>query len=519
MLFNSYSFILVFLPIVLAGFFLFSRWRLATVGWLALSSIVFYAWWSLGGTLILAGSIVFNYLMGVGLQKVDEDSRRANFILWFGIGVNLLALMSFKYLPPALVALSHPIVIGGVDLSKVALPLGISFFTFTQIGYLIDCKSGIAKSCHPLDYVLFVTFFPHLIAGPILHHREIMPQFAEGKTFRFNPENLSVGLTLFSMGLFKKVVLADPLATIANGLFNHPGQSGVLSSWICALAYSLQLYFDFSGYSDMGIGLARLFGVKFPANFMSPYKAHNIIEFWQRWHMTLTRYLNLYLYNPLALSITRWRAKRNLPINRQAASTVGGFVSMSAIPTFVTMALAGVWHGAGLQYLLYGVIHAIYLIINHGWRIFFPIKALVTQAVWRSRVSTFVKWAITFVAVVLAQVMFRANTAGDAFHIYQGMLGLHGNDFGLLFRHGSTSGFGKPSDLAMLLGCFAAVLLLPNSNQLLVNYAPVLGKVQTNLSKRWLWQPNWVWGVIFGVVAVVALLKVSGATEFIYFQF
>ncbi len=233
-------------------------------------------------------------------------------------------------------------------------PLGISFFTFTQIGYLLDCRNGLARDRSPLNYTLFVAFFPHLIAGPILHNREIMPQFADAATYRYSAHNLAAGLGIFLLGLLKKCLLADPCAAVVGPGFANPDALTFFPAWQVALSYSLQLYFDFSGYSDMAIGLARMFNVRFPLNFNSPYKARSVIEYWQRWHMTLTRYLNLCLYDPLALAITRRRRARGQSTRREAQATPLGFAQMVLLPIFVTMTLAGIRHGSGPTFLVFG---------------------------------------------------------------------------------------------------------------------------------------------------------------------
>ena len=218
--------------------------------------------------------------------------------------------------------------------------------------------------------MLFVTFFPHLIAGPILHHKEMMPQFAQPENYRFKAENLSVGMMLFVIGLAKKVLLADGIAPYADAGFAAPGELMFWGSWGASLCYALQLYFDFSGYSDMALGLAKMFGIRFPLNFNSPYKAGSIIEFWARWHMTLTRYLTAYLYYPVAMAVSKWRTERNLPVGTQGVATPGGFAGSIILPTVYTMGLAGIWHGAGFQFLVFGLLHAMYLSVNHAWRIF-----------------------------------------------------------------------------------------------------------------------------------------------------
>ena len=313
------------------------------------------------------------------------------------------------------------------SLDPIILPLGISFFTFTQIGFLVDCAAGSVKDRNPVNYLLFVTFFPHLIAGPILHHAEIMPQFKDRRSYRLDLDNVARGASLFAIGLFKKVIIADTFAIYAQPGFAAPAGLTLVASWGTLLCYSLQLYFDFSGYSDMAIGIAKMFNIQFPLNFNSPYKAHNIIDFWQRWHMTLTRYITLLIYNPIAIEITRHRVARGLPVrlNRKAAVKFRPFVSMVAFPTFCTMALAGVWHGAGLQFLIFGLLHACYLTINHLWRSFGPKPASAGPTPVRA-VQVIGAVLLTYLAVLVAQLFFRAASCGDALTLLAGMVGAHG---------------------------------------------------------------------------------------------
>src|ERR1700733_8450756 len=322
MLFNSIEFIFFFLPVALVGYYFFAhlQHRFAAI-WLCVASLVFYGWWYPAFVGLLAGSVVFNFLLGRILLSLADVPRRQNWILAIGGCANIGLLLYFKYLFP-LLGFFKDVGILDRDFGTVVLPLGISFFTFTQIGYLIDLKSEMAKERSFVNYALFVTFFPHLIAGPIMHHKEMMPQFVHPETYKFRVQNMSVGLTVFVIGLAKKVLFADRIAPWAEAGFASPDHLGLFASWGTVLSYSLQLYFDFSGYSDMAIGLAKMFGIHFPLNFNSPYKSPSIIEFWQSWHMTLTRYLNLYLYNPVALAITRRRMAKGLPVGRRGTETL-----------------------------------------------------------------------------------------------------------------------------------------------------------------------------------------------------
>ena len=366
----------------------------------------------------------------------------------------------------------------------------------------------MVKENRLLDYCVFVTFFPHLIAGPILHHREMMPQFASPVTFRFRWENMAVGFTLFTIGLAKKVLIADNLIWNINLAFGA-GKPGLLAAWDGALSYSLQLYFDFSGYSDMACGLAILFGMRFPANFNSPYRAESIIDFWQRWHMTLTRYLTLYLYNPVALGVSRRRLAQGKSVSRKAIATPSGFLSMIAFPTYYTMALAGIWHGAGLTFLIFGLLHATYLTINHAWRSFGP---RIIDRVMHPVIAFLVtcgKIALTYLAVVVAQVVFRSPSVHEAGSFLAGMAGMHG-----------FSGYqGGHTHLVVLMALFLIVWTMPNSLQILDRFKPTLTEIKTTSLISFSFRPTIAWGIAAGALAAVLLLVMNGTTEFLYFRF
>ncbi len=449
---------------------------------------------------LLAASVLGNYGIGRLLQAYDLQSRIQSAILTIGIIANLLLLFYYKYLDFAVRMLADLGLRLDLNTGGILLPLGISFFTFTQIGYLIDCRTGIAKNRGIVDYALFVTFFPHLIAGPILHHREMMPQFENSSTYKFDWENIAVGLTIFIIGLAKKVAIADQLAQGSLYGFAFGAQLGFVPTWSAALTYSMQLYFDFSGYSDMAIGLARMFGIRFPANFNSPYKATNIIAFWQRWHMTLTRYLTLYLYNPIALWVTRRRAAAGEPIAAAGASTLTGFASLVAFPTIVTMFLAGVWHGAGAQFAIFGLLHAGYLTINHGWRTWGPASVRNPSPLYRAA-SVIVCVTVTYLAVLVGWVFFRAASSSDAVAILEGMVGLRGWMWGtkdianLEHFEQITLHLLAPAALFKLLVCHIIAFGAPNTSELLARYDPILGKVRTSIPTVLQWRPTvpWEW--------------------------
>jgi alginate O-acetyltransferase complex protein AlgI len=512
MLFNSFPFLCLFLPIVLVIYYCAAKFgaRYAALG-LALASFVFYGCWNPSSLLLLAVSVAFNFCCGVLIHRDEEKPARQKTVLGLAIAANVLLLAYYKYWFPLAGWLGAQFNLNLVAPGdSILLPLGISFFTFTQIGYLIDLRDGLAKHNGLLDYVLFVTFFPHLIAGPILYHRDLMPQFAARETYRFNPENLAVGFGIFVIGLAKKVIIADTFSSHVGAGFANPARLDMYASWTVALAYSLQIYFDFSGYSDMAVGLARMFGVRFPANFDSPFKSKSIIEFWQRWHMTLARYLNLYLFSPISIWITRRRLAQRNAISRNAMATPSAFLTTVAMPTFCTMIVAGVWHGAGLPFLVYGLLHAFYLTVNHAWRVFVP-KLPGLPAPVNLLVSE-VKLLLTFLAVVVSLVVFRARSVSDAFEVLKGMVGMHD----VVTSQVSALEWSPMAIGILVLIGLIIVRGLPNSNELFAAFSPVYPAVRASAVQ---WAPNKLWGIALGVTAAASLLLMSGTAEFLYFHF
>ncbi len=518
MRFNSYVFLFAFLPVTLVGYQLAAHWhRRAVVVWLSLVSLLFYAYWRPPYVLLLCASILFNYTLGAMISRRIPNRVSTQALLLFAIAVNLLALCYYKYLFPLLNFFTAHSAQHSVR-ENILLPLGISFFTFTQIAYLIDLQQGEAVQQDLASYTLFATFFPHLIAGPILHHAEIMPQFQEERDYRLRWDDVTVGFSWFIMGLAKKVLLADHFALAADPAFFRTKDIGAAGAWAGVLSYALQLYFDFSGYSDMALGLARMFSINFPLNFNSPYKAGSIIDFWQRWHMTLTRYINAYLYNPLSLYVSRRRAAQGKKISRKAMATPGGFAGMIAAPTVLSLFLAGVWHGAGYQFFVFGMLHALYLTANHAWRIFrgskpvaFFAKPLVRPAAYAGRVL------LTLAAVVLAQIFFRAFGVRSATQLLSAMAGLHRipspNPY--VFR---PTGF----TFAWIVAGFLIVWLLPNTQQILALYKPSLDPPKVDGREhplRTLWKPTLAWGTVFALLFFAALVQMEDPTTFLYFQF
>jgi alginate O-acetyltransferase complex protein AlgI len=503
MTFSSPGFLFIFLPLCMIGYFVLGRFgRSSAIGFLAFMSFVFYAHWSKRYTLLLLASILGNYFISRMIAKSAKNERAQTSWLVIGIVGNLFVLGYFKYLFPLLqfvngTAISHH------DFGSVILPLGISFFTFTQIAYLIDLKQGGAERESLLSYLLFVTFFPHLIAGPILHHKEIMPQLREERGYYLDPADVALGLTWFSMGLFKKVMIADTIAPTVNTLFKDPSRAAAWQTWIGVIAYSMQLYFDFSGYSDMAVGLARIFSIRFPLNFDSPFKAASIIDFWQRWHMTLTRYIMGYLYSPILFWVSKRRLSRGEKVSKRAQATPGGFVQMLAGPTIITMIVAGIWHGAGVQFFAYGLIHGVYLTTNHLWRLFVPIESRL-----RRSFEGFPAIALTYFCVLISFVLFRSSDMHQAFTIYGGMLGLHGI--------GDVHGLHLA--VIQIVGLALIIWLMPNTQEL-------LGEQQKGDDSNWSvfaprrWEPNVFWCAVTTAMFVISAAYSSAQTTFLYFQF
>ena len=362
MLFNSQEFLFVFLPVTLLGFYLLGRVsRQGATLWLILTSLIFYGWWRPLNILIIGPSIIINYLLASYLLRLSQQGDRPGLsraVLLAGILFNVAFLGFFKYADFVYGAINDAFGANFI-LLHIILPLGISFITFQKIAFLIDVQAGRVKAFTFREYCTFVLFFPQLIAGPIVHYREMMPQFATA-SFRFDKENFAVGLTLLFFGLFKKGVLADNIAPLVTPIYEHSAAAGhtpLLLAWMAAVGFTLQVYFDFSGYTDMALGLGRFFGIKLPPNFTSPLKTSSIIDFWLNWHTTLTRFLTAYIYNPMVLSLTRRRIAKGRPGFASRNPPIGAFVSLLMVPLITTMFIAGLWHGAGYGFIIFGIMH------------------------------------------------------------------------------------------------------------------------------------------------------------------
>lgn len=479
MLFNSFGFLFGFLPVVLAVYFALGRtgYRLHIV-WLALASMYFYGYGSGGATLLLSGSIGFNYCFGRAIagRAAAGKERAATSLLVLGVTGNLLLLAYFKYMDFFLRT-------AGAEPLGIALPVGISFFTFTQIAFLVDCARKKARACEVESYVLFVSYFPHLVAGPVLHHKEMMPQFEDHSRARFDSRDCAIGLTIFVIGLAKKVLIADQLAPLANPVFESGANPAAIEAWTGALAYTFQLYFDFSGYSDMAVGLSRILRIELPQNFNAPYKALDIADFWRRWHMTLSRFLRDYLYIPLGGN-RRGEARRYRNL-------------------MITMLLGGLWHGAGWTFVAWGALHGAYLVVQQLWTRF---------GTWR--LPALAARSLTFLAVLVAWVFFRAPDFGTAFEVLKGMSGLNG----VSLPRGLEPALGWMSWVNVngirWMGADGPELPTLGLAMLLAFLAPT---TQELVEKRW--RPTPGWSAACASLFVLCVLGLNRPTEFLYFQF
>jgi D-alanyl-lipoteichoic acid acyltransferase DltB (MBOAT superfamily) len=505
MLFNSYTFIFAFLPITL-GVFVFLVRRLPrryAIAWLVTASLFYYGWERPENLWLLSVLLVGNYLAGVYLDR-HQNTIGGRVVLGLGLAANLGALAHYKY-TNFIIQIANDAFHAQWPPANIILPLGISFFIFQKIAYLVDAYRGKTRGYHFIDYCLFVTFFPQLIAGPIVHHSEVVPQFERRTGQPFSALDLSVGLTQFVCGLFKKVALADRMALFATPVFTGAAVGGnptFLDAWIGALAYAFQLYFDFSGYSDMALGLGRMFGIRLPANFDSPYKAVNIVDFWRRWHMTLSRFLRDYLYIPLG-------GNRRGPFWRHAN-------------LMITMVLGGLWHGAGWTFLFWGALHGTYLIINHAWTALRSKGSEAARAGTPSVAGIWAGRALTFLAVILAWVFFRAADFPTAGRMLGAMSGANGI--------GLTSSLNAGVALTFIAALWMAVWVLPNTQEILATFDPALpphggGKaahgdpVAIGWLAQWQWRPTLLWAVIVAVIATITITQMSRVSEFIYWQF
>ena len=449
---------------------------------LVFSSLFFYSWWNIDYLPIILVSMLFNYVVGNALnEKLHKIKIDKKMLLFFGVLANLLLLGYFKYMD-FLIENINFFIDKDITLPHLVLPLAISFFTFQQIAYLVDSYRGETREYDFLNYALFVTFFPQLIAGPIVHHAEMMPQFQTLKNKVKNYHNIALGLFIFSLGLFKKVAIADTFAVWATQGFDVAKSLNMLEGWVTSLSYTFQLYFDFSGYTDMAIGIALLFNIKIPMNFFSPYKATSIQDFWRRWHITLSRFLKEYIY---------------IPLGGNRKGSVRTYTNL-----FTTFVLGGIWHGAGWTFVFWGILHG---------------TALVVHRIWHAlglKLPTLLAWFITFNFINIAWVFFRAMNFESALKVLKGMFmgdfvlpdtlveympnlkewGLHLGHWSRLYQHETYL-------IVWIFAGFVLILAFPNSMQW-------KEKFKTNF-----------FYMIFTLVCFLSIFMLYRKSEFIYFNF
>lgn len=464
MLFNSFEFIFVFLPISFLGYFTLTRYKyyLASKAWLFLASLFFYSWWNPKYIVLLLVSIFVNYFVGRFISKESRKSVK-KLTLLLGIAFNVGLLGYYKY-ADFFISNYNALFNSDFTLVHIVLPLGISFFTFQQIAFLVDSYKNVVTEYNFIYYGVFVSFFPQLIAGPIVHHKEMMPQFLDHSLARVNFDNIARGIFLFNMGLAKKIIVADTFGKIVNNGYANSSLLNTAEGWITSIAYSIQLYFDFSGYSDMAIGLGLLFNIQIPVNFWSPYKSANIQEFWRRWHITLSRFLRDYIY---------------IPLGGNRKGEVRTYWNL-----FLTFLIGGFWHGANWTFVLWGALHGLALVVQ---RLFEKLKV---------KIPHLVGVAVTFLFVTIAWVFFRANQWSIAMEVLDSMMGRRdpNADFRLI-----ASFYDSPIWLAGVI-----LLFVPNTNQIMERFS-------TNL--------RFVIMLILLVILNLTFMNSALKQDFLYFDF
>ncbi len=451
--------------------------------WLVLSSLFFYSWWNVLYLPLILSSMIINYWIGKQLGKNNNKHIR-KIILTVGIVFNVGLLSYYKYSDFFIENINY-LFATNLSLLYLALPLAISFFTFQQIAYLVDAYKNETKEYDFLNYSLFVSFFPQLIAGPIVHHKEVMPQFANVRNKIINYRNVAVGIFVFSIGLFKKVAIADTFGVWATEGFNNTEVLTLIEAWIVSLSYTFQLYFDFSGYTDMAIGIALLFNIRLPINFNSPYKALNIQDFWRRWHITLGRFLTAYIYIPLG---GNRKGKKRTYIN-----------------ILLVFLISGLWHGAGWTFIFWGLLHGFAMVINRYWQTF------------GIKMPMLIAWFITFNFINVAWVFFRAETWADAIKVLRGMLGLNGVT---LPNGGILSAISSLSNIEFEISkFFVNNSEIDKSIYLILITFIIVVFAKNSVELRDRFKPNLLSGAAIIIMVVYTILNMSKISEFLYFNF
>ena len=483
MIFNSFQFLFLFLPVTLLGYYLLGRTsqKMAAV-WLLLASFFFYCSWDYRYLPILLLSMTSNYFACCRIIAANQARKKA----WLTAAVlfNLALLGYFKYIN-FFISSINSIVSQDIQLLTIILPIGISFFTFTQISILVDAYYAKVKEINPLHYALFTSYFPYIVAGPVLHHKDMMPQFADRTNYQVNGDNFAVGITLFAFGLAKKLLIADNLVPMVDAAFGSDNPQ-LMQAWLGVFAYSFQLYFDFSGYSDMALGVSRLFGFQIPFNFNSPYKASSVSDFWLRWHISLSRFLRNYLYIPLG-------GNRHGQLSRYRN-------------LLLTMLLGGLWHGSNWTFVIWGGLHGLYLCVQHGWQSLRGGKAEPP-----GKLVVVANRALTFLAVMVAWCFFRAADVSSALNMLAGMAG--GNGFSLVASV-------DPLGCGMLAISACIAFSMPNTNEIILYCASRFeNKPSSSSILNMRWVPGIRWGVLTGIILALCILSMDKPQDFIYAQF
>lgn len=515
MLFNSVEFLFIFFPFVFTIYFILKKYLIKFVSiFIAFTSLFFYAYWNLGFSLLLLLSITINFYAAKLIQLKLKNALIFVYIVLF---YNLGLLIFFKYTNFLIDNINMAVGFEAVSHLNILLPLGISFYTFTQSSYIWDVYKGEKVEESYINYLIFVSFFPHLIAGPLIHHKELFIQLKELNSKFICQNSVYIGMVIFIIGLAKKILLADNFSKFSNYLFNnlnHVVNPNVFLSWIGSISYSLQLYFDFSGYSDMAVGLGLIFGIILPINFNDPYKKLSIIAFWKSWHISLTKYINEYLYTPIALYISRKYYLRE--------SNYYYFLNL-VIPTIITMVIVGIWHGANYTFLLFGIMHAFYLIINHYW-----INYKISKKIY---IPDFIYWTITYLSVLIAQIMFRADNINDALIIYKGLISFTSefysqfNKIDIDFIRFGLWGleWGQPSMLEffkLLLLSILIIKYLPSTQNILNASKEKFNQVAcASFSLVKLRFDSLYFIIILLIIYVLSIRNLGENSEFLYFQF
>jgi alginate O-acetyltransferase complex protein AlgI len=494
-LFNSFEFIFVFLPVSFFIYFYLNKKKLLKVAkvFLVLTSLFFYSWWNIAYLPLIIISILFNYTINKSMINCVGSSNlfySKKTLLKVGLIFNIGLLVYFKYMD-FFISNTNSLINADIELLNLALPLAISFFTLQQIAYTVDTYEGLVKERNFLDYAIFVSFFPQLIAGPIVHHKEMMPQFANIRNKVINYKNIAMGLFIFSIGIFKKVIIADTFAQWASFGFDSSTTLNFIEAWATSLSYTFQLYFDFSGYSDMAIGAALLFNVRLPQNFNSPYKAISIIDFWQRWHITLSKFITTYIYTPIIKSFRKLTFEKAM------------------FATFITFLIAGLWHGASWMFIIFGLLHGAGLIINQYWKKYWKKKSKIN-------INKQLSWFITFNYINITFVFFRANDWTDAKKVLGGMFDLKNiilpkmlesklpflNNYGIEFGVWARNINGGMLTIVWIIIGFAIILLFRNS-----------------MEKLYSFEMNYKTVFFSSIFFIISVLSLSRVTEFLYFNF